>query len=402
MQLIDEETFTLAVLTHTAVTAVLTTLISLYYTPHRKLEITQSMEDRMGTLGTTPVNRELRVLCCIHNEDSVHILITLLKAFNPSETSPLCAYVLHLVELVGRAAPLLAPYNTHKKKIKENSTDRIMRAMTKFSKSSQVTIQPFTLIAPYKTMYESISKLARDKFIPFIILPFHQSHQMQQGGRFNRKIQSYAPCSVGIYVDRGLPRYLSSNYFSYNVAVFFLGGADDREAMTLVSRMSGHPDISITLYRINDLIEADEDVSERILDDNVINKFKSRNLGNACVVCHNIDVTNTLEALEVIRSSDKDYDLVVVGKRRRPNSSLEREMMPWTDYEELGVIGDMLASQDFCGGVIPVLVIQCVRGVNGSIVSDMISDGRSLVSFTSSNRDYDFVGSMNTRKNGRI
>lgn len=148
-------------LTHTAVTAVLTPLISLYYTPYRELEITQSMEDRMRTLCTTPVNSELRVLCCIHNEDSVHSLITLLKAFNSSEMSPLCACVLHLVELVGRAAPLLVPHNTHKRKIKENSTDRIMRAMTKFSKSSQVTIQPFILIAPYKTMYESISKLLR-------------------------------------------------------------------------------------------------------------------------------------------------------------------------------------------------------------------------------------------------
>lgn len=105
------------------------------------------------------------------------------------------------------------------------------------------------------------------------------------------------------------------------------------------------------------MIEA-EDVSERILDDNVINDFKSRNLGNACVLCHHVDVTNTLEAWEVIRSSDNDYDLVVVGKRRRPNSSRERDMTPWTDYEELRVIGDMLASQDFCGGMNPVLVVQ--------------------------------------------
>ncbi|KDO44834.1 hypothetical protein CISIN_1g0433152mg, partial [Citrus sinensis] len=59
-KLIDKDTFTLAMLTHTAVTAVRTPLISLYYTPYRKLEITQSMEDRMRTLCTTPVNSELR------------------------------------------------------------------------------------------------------------------------------------------------------------------------------------------------------------------------------------------------------------------------------------------------------------------------------------------------------
>lgn len=77
-------------------------------------------------------------------------------------------------------------------------------------------------------------------------------------------------------------------------------------------------------------------------------------------------------------------------------------MTPWTDYEELRVIGDMLASQDFCGGMNPVLVVQWVRVGHGSIISDMVSDGRTLVSCTSSKWDYDFLGSMNTRKDRRI
>lgn len=408
LQHVDPQCFTQLVLTYLVMTAILTPLISVFYKPRVTMQVTPSMESRMRTLATTPLNTELRILCCIHFEENVHGIITLLKAFNPTEISPICSYVVNLVELVGRAAPLLIPYNVQKRKIRVNSTDRIMRAMSKFSKSSSapVTIQPFTLIAPYKIMHESISKLARDKFIPFILVPFHQVQTQEIEGKtaslqnFTLNVQAYSPCTIGIFVDRGLPRYLSSNYFSYNVAVFFLGGPDDREAIALASRMSAHPHINITLYRI-DLMEPDldEEENETFLDDSVLTEFKSRNFGNESLVCHETQASSTLEVMDAIRSSQNDYDLVIVGKRRRAKSKLEKEMKPWADFEELGVIGDVLASADFCGGMIPVLVIQGIgRRSNGSNTSDIMSgtQDRSHCSFTSSPWDRDRLGSRRT------
>lgn len=36
----------------------------------------------------------------------------------------------------------------------------------------------------------------------------------------------------------------------YCVAVLFLGGADDREALSVVARMAGHPKIDLTMVRL--------------------------------------------------------------------------------------------------------------------------------------------------------
>jgi hypothetical protein len=50
-----------------------------------------------------------------------------------------------------------------------------------------------------------------------------------------------APCSVGILVDRGhLGRPMVSLESSCSVAMIFLGGSDDREALTFAKRMANN------------------------------------------------------------------------------------------------------------------------------------------------------------------
>lgn len=139
-----------------------------------------------------------------------------------------------------------------KTEIKRNSTDRIMRAVANQTKSSCVslTTQPFTIIAPCHTMHENVCKLAEDKIAPLILIPFQKAWNFKKLHQLNLNIQAYAQCSIGILVDSGLPRYLSSTHFSYDVAVFILGGADDREVIGLVSRMAGHFSLSITVFKI--------------------------------------------------------------------------------------------------------------------------------------------------------
>lgn len=135
-----------------------------------------------------------------------------------------------------------------------------MRAVIKYSRSSgpAVAVQPFIMISPYDTMHQSICRLLKDKFIPLILVPLFPNGEVQGPNgtlhNFNINILHYAPCTVGIFVDRGLNSCINtakSAKFCYNVAVFFIGGPDDREAMALVSRMSGHPGVSITVFRIN-------------------------------------------------------------------------------------------------------------------------------------------------------
>ncbi|KAK9189594.1 hypothetical protein WN943_018192 [Citrus x changshan-huyou] len=392
---IDVQTFSTLVLFYLVLTAIVTPLISIFYKPRKRLDRISKIDNCIRTLQSTLPNSELRILCCIHHEDNVNGIINLLRASNPTEMNPICAYAVHLIDLVGRALPVIVPYNTQKRRLVANSTDRIMRAMTRYSKGSgaAVKVQPFKMISPYNTMHQSICKLVEDNLI---LLPFHENGEFQSRTacvqNFNKNVLSYAPCTVGIFVDRGLTYYHPSN-ICYNVAVFFLGGPDDREAMALVSRISSHPGMSITIFRIDLLENSVESENDRCLDDAVTKEFMVGNVGNTRVECHEMVANDSKQLMDAIKK-EKDFELVIVGKRHTFSSTLEKEMKPWVEYEELGIIGDMLASADFAEGhMMSLLVIQSVESIKqgAKITATMSFKGElKRLLFNSSNCDKDY------------
>ncbi|KAL5801174.1 hypothetical protein ACOSQ3_032806 [Xanthoceras sorbifolium] len=245
-----------------------------------------------------------------------------------------------------------------------NSTDRIMRALSECSKASilSIVIHPFRMIAPYKVMHEMVCKLAQDKYIPLIILPFPENLEVHGKTAclcsFIANVEDNSPCTVGIFVDRNPPRYSDSTKWSFRVALFFLGGPDDREALALALRMSGNPGVSITLYRILLKEDSEKDYRENHLDECLVNRFIAKNISNPGVVFKEFKANKSLQVFDTVRSMENKYELVLVGKRRGSHSNLEEEMNPWVEYKELGVIGDMLASSDFGGGLMSILVMQ--------------------------------------------
>ncbi|XWS74758.1 hypothetical protein CRYUN_Cryun01aG0025200 [Craigia yunnanensis] len=385
-QRIDGQSFALLALTHVAITGIATPLIEHLYKPHLRLEMSLSAKLSTMSLQSTPSIGELRILSCIHSEDDVHGIITLLETSNPTPVTTICAYVIHLIELAGRATPLLAPYEVSKK-VGNSSTDRIMRAFTNYSKASDesVAIQRFTSIAPYKTMHESICRVALLKHVPLIIVPFHKSQIGEINANFryfNVQMQAYAPCTVGILVQKGLS-CVSCVQFSCNIAVLFIGGADDREALALAARMSGHPRVKITVMRLILRENQHENELDHQLDDKWLKQFKAENETNVSVQCLDVLVNDSLEIFNRIRSLENNYDLVIVGKRQGTDLSVERNMASWLEYPELGVIGDMVVSKDFCGGQVSVLVLQhCMVGAASKSRSTNRS-GRSRYSFSS-------------------
>ncbi|KAF2319107.1 hypothetical protein GH714_013330 [Hevea brasiliensis] len=241
------------------------------------------------TLQTTPFAEEFHILTCIHSEDNVHSIITLLEASNPTVNSPLS---IHAIELSGRAAPLLTPYSGHSKSFKSNnSTDHIMHAFSNYSRNSHgpVLLRPFVLVAPFKTMHNIICNYAEDRRVPFIIVPFlgnQQDNNHHLLRSFNAQLQANAPCTVGILVQKGLPpRKNLLGQFSCNVLVIFMGGPDDSEALKLAMRMSENSNVSITLLRIYlKMDEVDIKGDGNGLDDLLVQEFKDKNVKNSRVL----------------------------------------------------------------------------------------------------------------------
>ncbi|CAL2243098.1 unnamed protein product [Prunus armeniaca] len=62
--------------------------------------------------------------------------------------------------------------------------------------------------------------------------------------------------------------------------------------------------------------------------------------------------------MDAVMNSQGSYDLVIVGRRHADTTLRDEEMSEFVENAELGVIGDIVASSDFCGRQVNVLVIQ--------------------------------------------
>ncbi|KAK8945484.1 Cation/H(+) antiporter 10 [Platanthera guangdongensis] len=110
---------------------------------------------------------ELRILTCIHSEEHVNAVLTLLKIMRPPTVAPICLYPIHLKPLFGHAATLPHPYTCHctPYDAPSSDTDRIFNAIFQAEQLSSVdcSILPYVCISPYATMHEGICSLALDK-----------------------------------------------------------------------------------------------------------------------------------------------------------------------------------------------------------------------------------------------
>ncbi|XP_030949406.1 cation/H(+) antiporter 15-like, partial [Quercus lobata] len=381
---IDEQTFAVLMFSSLAMTAIIAPFTGMLYKPRVRLASSHK-QTRLKTIQTTPGASEFRVITCLHNEENVNSIISLLEASNPTEISPICAYVIHLVDLKGSSVPALIPFNAKQKRIfklsNSPSSNHILRAFENYSRNSNgpVIVQAFTMIAPYIGMHENICRLALEKLTPLIIIPYHENQKHIEGSLvatsirgFNAKLQRYAPCTVGMLVDRGTRR-MNSSHFSYNVAVIFIGGEDDREALALAARMSGHAEVSLCVLRITLHCkkgegEEEEEEEEELMDEALYDEFKIKNMGNACVVCREVVADCSAQVMDAIQSLESNYDLVMVGRSRHQAMELNDIEMPQLNsknIEHLGMIGDALVSSELFEGWLSLLVLhRCGRPVH--------------------------------------
>uniref|UniRef100_A0A7N0ZTH4 Cation/H+ exchanger domain-containing protein n=1 Tax=Kalanchoe fedtschenkoi TaxID=63787 RepID=A0A7N0ZTH4_KALFE len=366
--------FTLMMLLTIMVTGVATPLISIVYDPTKPYMI-----NKRRTIQHTPPNTQLHVVACIHDQESVSGIINLIEVSNPTESSPFIVYALHLIELVGRATPVFIDHRKEDNGSNFLDNNRIHHALKMYEESRQglVKIHPFTAVSPQRSMYQDICELSLTSKATLIILPFHKECLNTHGGAelvrrgvrtLNSNVLAHAPCSVGILVEKApLHNPLlsaaanigsSSRQFTHNFAVLFLGGADAREALSYADRMTGNPDVSLTVVRFLSHNYIGEDEMEKKLDDGLVTWFWVKNEGREHVVYREVVVKNGEETVAAIQAmNDNSYNLWIMGRRQGINPVLLEGLTDWNENHELGVIGDHVASMDF-GGLASVLVLQ--------------------------------------------
>ncbi|TKY47208.1 Cation/H(+) antiporter 25 [Spatholobus suberectus] len=351
--------FSLLVLMTIILTATFTPLISILYDPTKPYMVNQRR-----TIQHNPPDEELRIVLCILNTETINSLIHLLDISNPTSSSPFSISVVRLTELVGRAIPLFLDHEKQQVPpiYQWTNTINILKHHQQL-KGMFMNLHFFTAVAPTQSMFRDICELALEQEASLIILPFSSvdvhNHVVKT---VNSQVLNHAPCSVAIFVDKGLLEVntMGSSFCRtrHRFAVLFLGGGDAREALVYADRMVANQDVSLTVIRFLSHNYIGYNEIEKKLDDGIVTWFWVKNEMNQRVVYREVVVRNGEETIEAIQAmNDGAFDLLIVGRKQGINPVLLTGLSEWSESEELGLIGDYVSSEDFFGSA-SVLVVQ--------------------------------------------
>ncbi|XP_039034277.1 cation/H(+) antiporter 4-like [Hibiscus syriacus] len=317
-------------------------------------------------------NSELRILACVHRPEHVSALIDVLDITCPTKESPNVVYALHLIELTGRDTPIFIAHSRNEKVVKGSFKHILAFRQYEENNRGFVTVNEFTAISPPKLMHEDICTMALNKQTSFILLPFHRKWSIDGSielensviRNLNCNVLNRAPCSVGILVTRSVDEWvrtpmkvLRSSF--YSISMIFLGGRDDREALTLAKRMAYNPRVKLTvIHLITNEVHVNDMNWDMMLDAEILRDIKHNRSSNVCNVMYVQQVSNSgLQVARIVQSIADDYDLIIVGRRHGMDSVQTAGLSEWSEFPELGVIGDLFASTDIYSSA-SVLVVQ--------------------------------------------
>ncbi|XWS61049.1 hypothetical protein CRYUN_Cryun07bG0092400 [Craigia yunnanensis] len=394
---LNNQSFPLMILTLLIMSCLIEPIIAFAYKPTRNI-----IEHKNRTIQRTEPDSEFRILACVHSMRNVMGTLSLLDLSHGTKKTPFSIFAIHLLELSERASTaMLIVHDEYKVggngySREKTETSQVIRAFENFEKiNNAVTVQTMTVVSPYTTMHMDICSLADDKCVNLIIIPFHK--QLKADGSMgnsnsnfvdvNHNVLMNASCSVGILVDRGIgSKHFDSQIISgkptRQIAMLYIGGPDDREALAYAWRMAGNLNVSLTVARFlpgkdavklnlennNDIVK---DVDrEKQVDDEYIEEFKLKSMNNNSITTYIEKVVNSgEETIAAIRAMGDVYDLYVTGRRQGVlKSPVTSGLSDWGRCPELGPIGDTLGSSNFALHA-SVLVVQQYISTDGTETS---------------------------------
>lgn len=353
----------MCVLSLVLTTAIITPLIRYLCDPSKQFQ-----PFRRNTIQHSKPNSELKILVCIHKAENVPTIFNLLEISHATLESPIAVISLVLVELIGRYTPVLISNDHYKSPHNQTSTaTRIANALRQYEQNNQgcTTVQSFTSISLFETMHDDIFRVATDTRVTIVIMPYHRQWAIDGDvdssnasiRRLNKTVLDKAPCSVGILIDRGILRgsaNVKANKSKLNVAIIFVSGPDDEEALAYGARMAKNDNVILTVIQY--VLFGSENCLERKRNSDLIHHYKQANMRNERFLFLEEVVKDGVGLSQCIGKIDNFFDLILVGRYHR-QSPLFEGLEAWSECPELGVVGDMLASPDF-KTTASVLVVQ--------------------------------------------
>lgn len=352
VQIITDEVFVLLILNAILQFAVSVPLIRVFCDLSRTYR-TYSKR----TIRQSEYSSKLRILVCIYEAEDASTIINFLQA-SVSFQNFIEVSALNLEEYVGHSMPIIIEHHFDGIPSQTTQADHIINAFRYFEQQNRglVLVQCFTAIAPRASMYHDICLLAFERFTSLVVFPYQKSntHYIKT---MMKNVLKTAPCSVGILFDRGLFMDFTPIFWRrhrIHVGVVFVGGPDDSEALAYGVRMAQNCSVMLTVIRF---VHKENDLIKKDYDSNIINDFRIITIDSKNVEYREHRVTQGADTARVLSYIGYDFDLFLVGRRHDSNSPVLFGLTDWSEIEELGVIGDLLASSDFLSDA-SVMVIQ--------------------------------------------
>ncbi|KAI3957994.1 hypothetical protein MKW98_020636 [Papaver atlanticum] len=358
---LDEKSYAIIVLTRAFTTMVATPVVKCISDPSRRYA-----DYRRQAIRNSTLKKELRILACVYSQENVPSILNFLAATNPTKDCSVCIYVLHLVELVGRAASLLVEHDKqpNKKQLTQSHSrvsEKINSAFSKFEQRNQsFTIgQAYTAVAPFAGMYNNVCDIIMDKRINLVIIPFGELVETPIRA-VNQSILQKAPCTVGIlfYHINGPKPFYDVSIKRHNVAMIFIGGPDDREALTYSMRIANEQNLKLTVFRFTHSDVRGNSTREAKKDANLIKELQKKITKTGNIVYQEEEVTDCGDTASKIKIMEETHDFILVGRQHDNNSPILLGLDEWCVYKELGVIGDLLVTSNIKGNYSVLIVKQ--------------------------------------------
>ncbi|KAK7387621.1 hypothetical protein VNO78_28543 [Psophocarpus tetragonolobus] len=347
-RIIDGLTYGIMMVSIVMVACIVQWSVKILYEPSRKYGGYQKRNIMSLKEGS-----ELRMVVCIHKPKHISWMIDVVDLCCPTAENPIIVDALHLIELVGRALPILIHHRHQRhesgREHKSYSDDVILSFdIYQHEKAHAVWAHPCTAISPWSLMYEDVCNLAFDKVASIIILPFHQRWSMdgeveweeKSVRALNCRVLERAPCSVGILVTR-------SASSAHRLAVIYLGGDDDQEALCIAKRATRKDGMSLVVYHI-----VCQEAEEEHLHIQVELDSENDNIRYQQIIA-----TRGSDTASFLSEIGKQHDFFIVGRRHGIRSPQTDGLTNWSEFPELGVIADFLSSPDL-GTRASILVVQ--------------------------------------------
>ncbi|XP_021734175.1 cation/H(+) symporter 13-like [Chenopodium quinoa] len=364
---LNVEEYTLAMFHFLILTGALLPLVRLFYEP-----LSQYTSIFRPSVTDSTNSNTFQTLTCLYKEDNLPGIIRLIEAFHPTRTRPIPVILLQLMPLTGRCTmPIMAPLDYVKSlpmfRSKIAFSNRIVESFLNLERESKgyTRLKHYISISTYETMHNDICSLAYEKDASLLILPFHLQVQWTKVGKIiedsslsirevNKMVLEKAPCSVALLLDRADPHLGIIDTNIYQVAIIFIGGVDDLEALAFTRLFGNHPHVkAVVLW-----LKSPNQDRYNALNNEVIKNFQAsgRMENERLMTLKEVIVNDGADTTNVLLSMNGVIDLVVVGRHHdfecAPLYGLSFD--GFCEYPELGILGDLLATPDFGFSVLVV------------------------------------------------